>query len=451
VRFFPHAAAAEAAGFRACLRCRPEAAPGQPASAGTSATVARGLRLINEGALDAGSLAAFAARLGVGSRHLTRLFREHLGVPPGAVARARRVHFARQLLDATDLPVAEIAFAAGFRSLRRFNEAIRAAFGQPPTSLRARRARAEEPGLWIRVPFRPPLDWEAMLAFLAVRAVPGVERVDGEGYARTVATAQGPVVVDVRAHPDGRALRVRVTPPQAGALLEVVGHVRRMFDLDADPEAIAAALSRDERLAPAVRARPGLRVPGGWEGFEVLVRAVLGQQISVAAAVQLAGRLTALCGEPLGAASAPGLTHAFPAPAALARLDPATLPMPRARGAAVVGLARAAVRGELPLQAGASLEAALEGLRGLPGIGPWTAHILAMRALREPDAFPAGDLGIRRALGAPGSPAAEAEVLARAEAWRPWRAYAAQHLWAIDADRAQRHVLGPPAGAGVGA
>ncbi|HET6440441.1 MAG TPA: AlkA N-terminal domain-containing protein [Anaeromyxobacter sp.] len=447
VRFFAHPAAAEAAGFRACLRCRPEAAPGQPASAGTSATVARALRLIGEGALDEGTLVDLAARLGVGGRHLTRLFREHLGVPPGAVARARRVHFARQLLDETDLPVAEIAFGAGFRSLRRFNEAVREAFGAPPSALRARRVLVPAAGPWIRVPYRPPLDWAALHDYLSARAVPGVERAEAGGYVRTTSTPEGPALVEVRPAATGQALELRLTPPRPAALLDAATRVRCLFDLDADPEVIAAALGADPLLGRAVRARPGLRVPGGWDPFEVVVRAVVGQQVSVAAAARLAGRIAERCGEVVPAAGFAGLTRLFPAPAAIAATDPARLPLPRARAESLVALAAAVARGELALRAGAGLEETLSALRGRPGVGPWTEQYVAMRALREPDAFPAGDLALRRALGA-GVALAESEALARAEAWRPWRAYAAQHLWALDAER---RVRGSPAIAGLGA
>ena len=432
VRFYPHAAAAQAAGFRACLRCRPEVAPGQPASAGTSATVARALRLIAAGALDGASLSALSARLGVGSRHLTRLFRIHLGVAPGAVARARRVHFARRLLDDTDLDMAEVAFAAGFGSIRRFNEAVRSAFGRPPGALRARRRGEPGAGLRVSLPYRPPLDWQALLGFLRARAVPGVERVEGDRYLRTVATPEGPAVLEVRPAA-GEALCARLDPPRPSALLDIATRVRRVFDLDADPEAVARALRRDPLLGPAIRARPGLRVPGSWDPFEGLVRAVVGQQISVVAAARLAGRLVAMLGARLDLPAGEGLTHLFPGPAALAAADPAALPLPAARARALTALAARVASGDLTLAAGASLEATLEALAGLPGVGPWTAQVVAMRALGEPDAFPAGDLSLRRALGTRGAPVGEGEVLARGEAWRPWRAYAAQHLWAMDA------------------
>ncbi len=457
VRFFAHAAAAQQAGFRACLRCRPEIAPGQPASAGTSATVARALRLIAGGALDGTTLAALSSRLGVGSRHLTRLFREHVGVAPGAVARARRVHFARQLLDDTDLGMAELAFAAGFASIRRFNEAFREAFGAAPGTLRARRRGGPGPGLSVRLSYRPPLDWEWLLAFLGSRAVPRVEQVVEGRYLRTVSTSEGPAVLEVWPAADGPALCVRLDPPRPASLLEVATRVRRVFDLDADPEALAAALGRDPLVGPAIRARPGLRVPGAWEPFEGLVRAVVGQQVSIASAAQLAGRLAARFGVAVALPGrGAGLGQLFPGPSALGGADPGELPLPGTRARALVSLSRAVAGGELPLAAGASLEATLATLRGLPGVGPWTAQVVAMRALGEPDAFPAGDLALRRALGGPGALATEEAVAARGEAWRPWRAYAVQHLWALDADArrrqaAERRVPNPPAGQRVGA
>jgi 3-methyladenine DNA glycosylase/8-oxoguanine DNA glycosylase len=274
-----------------------------------------------------------------------------------------------------------------------------------------------------------------MHAFLAARAIPGVERVEGDAYLRTISTPGGPSVLEVRPAADGPALELRLDPPRPSARSEAVSRARRMFDLDVDPTAVAGALGRDPLLGGSVRSRAGLRVPGGWDAFEVLVRAVLGQQVSIAAAARIAGRLAAAFGERLPAPRAAGPTLVFPAPAALAGADPAALPMTRARGSALVVLASAAARGELALVGRGDLEASLAALRGLPGVGRWTAQIVAMRAFRERDAFPAGDLALRRALGLPGAPLGEAETLARAESWRPWRAYAAQHLWAMDAER----------------
>ena len=295
---------------------------------------------------------------------------------------------------------------------------------------------ARRPAPLLRVPFRPPLDWEPLLAFLAARAVPGIERIEPGAYVRAITTSDGPTILQVGPATDGRALEVRLDPPRPGARAEVAARVRWMFDLETDPGAVAAALGRDRLLSQSLRARPGLRVPGGWDPFEVLVRAVIGQQISVAGARQLAGRIAAGCGETLPAGlCSPGLNRQFPAPAALAAANPAALPLPRARGSALVALASAVAAGELVLASRGTLDASLDALRGRPGLGPWTAQIVAMRGLRERDAFPAGDLGVRRALGHPGPPVPEADALARAEAWRPWRAYAAQHLWALDAER----------------
>jgi AraC family transcriptional regulator of adaptative response / DNA-3-methyladenine glycosylase II len=285
----------------------------------------------------------------------------------------------------------------------------------------------------VRVAYRPPLAWDALLAFLAARAIPGVERVEGGAYVRAARLAGGAAVIEVRLGRDGRSLEVEIAPLSAARAREAAARVREMFDLGADPEVIAAALGPDPLLGPAVRARPGLRVPGGWDRFEVLVRAVAGQQVSVAAAAQVLGRIAARAGPALSAELHHGFTSLFPAPAELAALEPAELPMPRARGAALVALAASVAGGALRLERGPTLEATLARLLGRPGVGPWTAQLVAMRALHEPDAFPAGDLGIRRALGAGGAPLPEAEALARAEAWRPWRAYAAQHLWAMDA------------------
>jgi AraC family transcriptional regulator of adaptative response / DNA-3-methyladenine glycosylase II len=288
----------------------------------------------------------------------------------------------------------------------------------------------------VRVSFRPPLDWAALVAFLARRAVPGVEEVEGGTYRRAALLGGAPVCVEVRAAAEGGALELRVDPPAPARVEEAIRRVRWMFDLDRDPEAVAAVLGKDPLLATSLRAHPGLRVPGGWDGFEVLVRAVLAQQVSVAAAARLAGRIAERFGDRVRLAGAQRLRHLFPRPEQLAGQEAAAFPLPRARGAALVALGAAAATGRLACTRGESLEATLGGLRA-PGVGPWTAQVVAMRALREPDAFPAGDLALRRALGVGGLPVTEEEARARAEAWRPWRAYAAQHLWVRDAERAR--------------
>ena len=433
VRWFACAAAAEAAGFRPCRRCRPEASPGTPAWSGTSAVVARALRLIAAGALDEGGVDGLADRLGLGARQLRRLFATHLGASPAEVARARRAHFARTLLDETDLPMAEVAFSAGFGSIRDFNHALRATFGRTPTALRRARGRrgpvANHGGVTVRLAFRPPLDWSGLLGFLAPRATPGVEAVADGVYRRTIAIGDGAGTIEVRAAAGEPHLLMRVRLARPERLLQVVERALRLFDLDADPVPIADHLAGSPELAPLVARRPGLRVPGAWDAFELAVRAVLGQQVTVRGATTLAGRLVRAAGTPLDRAE-DGLTHLFPRPEALAHADLASVGVPRARAATIRALAGAVASGEVVLDASRGLEDAVARLAAVPGIGAWTAHYVAMRALGEPDAFPAADLGLRRALGNGAGRLAPARVAERAEAWRPWRAYAVMHLWA---------------------
>jgi AraC family transcriptional regulator of adaptative response / DNA-3-methyladenine glycosylase II len=423
VRFYACTAAAQADGLRPCLRCRPDAAPGTPAAIGSPTTVARALRLIAQGALDESGVDALADRLGVTARHLRRLFDRHLGASPLAVARTQRVHFARKLLEETRLPMAEVAASAGFASLRRFNDAVREAFHASPSELRRRGAAPDgEPGaLVLQLPFREPMAYEPLLAFLAARAIPGVERVEGGTYARTVSASGRDGTIEVARAPKASALCLRVRVAPGADLFAVVARARALFDLDADPRRIDAHLSRDPRLARGVRAHPGLRVPGAWDGFELAVRAILGQQVSVAAATTLAGRLVARFGRPLQG-SRDGLSHLFPTPDALARGDVASIGLPRARAEAIRTLARAVRAGGRPFES-------IEGMASLTGVGPWTAAYVAMRAGRDPDALPSGDLVLRRAAGTEGARALEA----MAEAWRPWRAYAAVHLWSMSA------------------
>ncbi|HME71823.1 MAG TPA: AlkA N-terminal domain-containing protein [Myxococcota bacterium] len=432
VRFFPCAAAAEDAGFRPCLRCRPETAPGTPAWQGTSAVVSRGLRLIREGALDGGAVAELATRLGIGERQLRRLFLRHLGTSPLSLARARRLHFARTLLDETDLPMTEIAFAAGFQSIRQFNHALRACFGESPRRLRARRrspAVVQSDVVTLRLAYRPPLDWDALLRFLAARATPGVEWVDGGIYRRTVEMHGAPGTIEVAKGADGSHLVLRARLGDPAGLIEAVDRVRRIFDLTADPLCIAGDLARGAgpRLRAALKGRPGLRVLGAWDGFELAVRAVLGQQISVAGASTLCGRLVEAFGKPISFGR--GLTHLFPTPDALASADIAAIGLPQARANALRALARAVANQTLRLDAARGLDDAIARLCSVPGIGEWTAHYIAMRAFGEPDAFPASDLGLRKALAGEKAPLSAAEVASLAEAWRPWRAYAAMALW----------------------
>jgi AraC family transcriptional regulator of adaptative response / DNA-3-methyladenine glycosylase II len=438
VRFFACAAAAQAEGFRPCKRCRPETSPGTPAWLGSSAIVSRALRLIAEGGLDEAPVDAFAARLGVGDRQLRRLFARHLGASPAEIARARRVHFARRLIDETALPMTEVAFSAGFSSIRDFNFAVRATFGRSPRELRRGRAprsaaRAADAGdLVVRLPYRPPLDLAGLLGFLRLRAIPGVEWVGDGCYRRSLVQDGAAGAIELRAVPDEDQLEMRVRLPAYGGLIGIVERARRIFDLGADPLQITGALRRDPLLAPRLRRTPGLRVPGAWDGFELAVRAVLGQQVSVKGATTLAGRLVQRFGRP-STGLGEGLTHVFPPPEALAEADLARIGLPAARAETLRALARAVATGSLRLDAAQGLDEAVARLVAIPGIGAWTAHYVAMRALGEPDAFPASDLGLRRALARGGSPLPARELERVAEAWRPWRAYAAVALWSSPA------------------
>ena len=430
MRPYAYAAAAEADGFRPCLRCRPDR---EPAAGWIEAPelVCRALRAISSGALDGATEDDLAARLGVSARHLRRLFDEHIGATPAQVARSNRAHFARRMLDETDLPVTHVAVAAGFNSVRQMNRVIKDVFAFTPSELRARRRIPDrlvaDGGLELRVPYRAPLAWSTMLTFLAPRAIPGVESVDVEHgvYRRLVELGGEPGVIEVWDTPADEALRLRAHLPELDGLVHLVAAVRRLFDLDADPAVIDAVLARDRMLRPLVRRTRGLRVPGAVDPFEVAVRAVLGQQVSVAAATRLCGRLVETHGRPVPGVGALGLTHLFPSPATLAAADLTAVGLPRARAEAVRGLAEAVASGRLVLTAGRGLDDTVATLRALRGFGEWTAHYVAMRACGERDAFCASDLGVRRALGPAGA--------SRAEAWRPWRAYGALHLWCAPA------------------
>jgi AraC family transcriptional regulator, regulatory protein of adaptative response / DNA-3-methyladenine glycosylase II len=433
--FYPSAAAAHAAGFRPCLRCRPELAPGVAGWRGTANTVSRALALIAEGAWsDEDDLEALAERVGVGGRHLRRLFERHVGAPPVAVVQAQRVLFAKRLLADSALSMAEVALASGFGSVRRFNHVMRATFGRAPRELRRRGAGggAEAGTVVLRLPFTRPYDWPSMLAFFAARAIPGVEEVRGGEYRRTVALEGAHGSVAVRPAPGGAHLLAAIRITRLAALPAVVGRLKRLFDLEADAAAIDAHLARDPLLAPRVAARPGLRVPGAWEPFELAARAILGQQVSVAAARTLAGRIAVASGEraPAAPAGEPGLV--FPGPERLGWLRLEGLGLTGARAAALHALARAVSDDPGLLRPASDLEATVERLALLPGIGRWTASYIAMRAFHEPDAFPEADLGLLRALERRGVRPRPADLLRRAEAWRPWRAYAAMRLWVGD-------------------
>jgi AraC family transcriptional regulator, regulatory protein of adaptative response / DNA-3-methyladenine glycosylase II len=438
VRFFHTAAAAQEAGFRPCLRCRPETSPEVAVWRGSSNTVSRALQLIEAGGLDNTSVEALAARLGIGERQLRRLFRRHLGAPPTSIAQTRRILLAKQLIYDTRLPMTEVAAAAGFGSIRRFNEIFQQLYGRPPKAIRRTGVAAESAAttgvVSVKLGYRSPYDWGAILSFLRARAIPGVEVVSSGRYARTIAFGdqRGILIVE----PAGRnCLKATIRFPNLENLPAIIARVRRLFDLAADPLAIDAHLSRDPVLAPLVAARPGLRVPGAWDGFELAVRAILGQQITVPAAAKLLGKLVLSYGEQISdpVALDQGMTHVFPTPQQLAGIDLTAIGMPKARRTALSALAAAAVADRLIFGPRRSLEEAIVQLRSLAGVGEWTAQYIAMRELREPDAFPAADIGLMRATsdesGVRPSPAA---LLARAERWRPWRAYAALHLWASE-------------------
>lgn len=442
--FFPRAALAERAGFRACFRCRPERAPGHSSVDAVSQLVASAARHIDEGALNHGSVEDLAGRLGVGARHLRRTMQDELGVGPVELALSRRIALARELLRGTSLPITEIAFASGFASVRRFNDAYRTSQGMTPSDVR----RPEESGsgaggaggggatrnvLRVVLDVRPPFDAASGFTFLRSRAVTGSETFVGDTYVRGMA-ANGVAGTIAMSPAKGRdAIVVEVSSSLAPVLMTIAARTRRLFDADADTVAIGKHLSRDKLLAKRVKARPALRVMGAFDPFEWAIRAVLGQQISVRAALTIAGRLVAELGVPLkgdvagrGASERPAF--AWPDAARLAGAKEETiaaLGLTRARARTLLGLARAVADGTLALERTADPTTTREALLALPGIGPWTAQYIEMRALGWPDAFPAGDLGIRKALGM----ISTAECEARSERWRPWRAYAAAHLW----------------------
>ena len=432
-RFFDSAEAAEKANFRPCLRCRPELAPGNAPVDDAHRIASLVAHRIDEGMLDAGGgLESIAKRFGWSSRQIRRMMQRELGVSPMELALTRRLLLAKQLLTETALPVAEVAFASGFASVRRFNDAFSGRYGIPPTQFRratpeVRGAAASADTLALQLVYRPPFDWHELLAFLGARATRGVEVVDGDSYARTVRLGAHTGWVCVTHAPARRALVVEVARALTPSLPALLGRLRHLFDLAARPDVIAAHLSRDPRLADSVARHPGLRVPGGFDGFELAVRAILGQQITVAAATTIAGRYAAAFGEPVDTPHA-GLDRLSPTPDRVARADAgelAALGLVGARARSIAALARAMAAGELSLEPGGAPGAAIARLTALPGVGPWTAQYIAMRALRWPDAFPKEDVAARRALGNTSPAAAEAA----SQAWRPWRSYALLHLW----------------------
>jgi AraC family transcriptional regulator of adaptative response / DNA-3-methyladenine glycosylase II len=435
-RFFTTAAAAQEAGFRPCLRCRPETSPELAFWRGISNTVSRALGLIEAGALDDGDVEALAARLGIGERQLRRLFQQCLGASPVSIAQTRRILLAKQLIQDTHLPMTQVAAAAGFGSLRRFNETFQQLFGRPPTAIRRTSVRDKASGLGgaveVKLGYRPPYDWEAILSFLQERAIPGVEVVESNQYARTISVGGEHGVLIVK--PDKKnCLKVTVCLPDLKNLPAIIARARRVFDLAADPSAIEAHLSRDPMLKPLVAARPGIRVPGAWDGFELAARAVLGQQLTVPAAVRLAGKLVSSHGKTIDDAAARerGLTRLFPTPQQITGADLRVLGIPKAKRETLVALAAAVTADPRMFGVRRSLDEAIAQLRSITGIDEWTAQYIAMREMRESDAFPVSDAGLMKAMRRAGAmqPTAAA-LLARSERWRPWRAYAATYLWA---------------------
>ncbi len=432
VTYYANAAAAEAAGFRPCLRCRPELSPGDGAWRRGDETVARALKLIEQGALADQPLSSLADAVGLGERQLRRLFNDRLGASPVGVHGTRRLLFAKQLLTETRLPITEVALAAGFGSLTRFNTSFRDAYRMAPRDLRKQHGEVAGESIVLRLGYRPPYDFAAMLEFLRGRALPGVEAVDAHGYARVIGDAHAPGWLRVtRWSPraDDHALKLELHGAAPTQLLDIVNRIRRMFDLDADPRTIAAALGEDARLRALVRKRPGLRLPSGWDGFEIAVRAVVGQQVSVPAARTVTARLSQQYGTPLHTPFANGISHLFPTPAALADADLGSVGLPRARAATVNAVARALLDGRVDFRSERTLEDFVSRWVALPGIGPWTANYIAMRALGHPDAFPADDLVLQKAVPQDGSRMTAKALTVRAETWRPWRAYAVIQLW----------------------
>jgi AraC family transcriptional regulator of adaptative response / DNA-3-methyladenine glycosylase II len=436
-KFYPSAAAAREAGFRPCLRCRPELAPDILHDQEGSGIVTRALEAIATGALDEDSVGKLASRLAVTERHLRRLFVQIVGAPPNSVAQTRRLLFARQLMDDTDLSLADVAFAAGFGSIRRFNAVMQATYHHPPRDLRRERVRhpasADSPGISLRLAFTPPYDWDSLIGFLMARAIPGVEIASPDRYCRAIELDGKAGLIEMRPHLEDRHLRVSIHFPDLVSLSRIAGHVRAMFDLNTSPAAMNEQLERDPVIGKLVTEHPGLRVPTAWQPFEAGVRAIIGQQISVKAARTVLGRLVERCGDPLPAGgdlpAIEGITHTFPRPQAVAAADLSGIGLTGARLKTLQAFASAASDPEF-FATLHDLQQTLDTLTRLPGIGAWTAQYIALRGLQQPDAFPASDLGLVQAisalLGEKISPARLAEL---SESWRPWRAYAAMHLW----------------------
>ena len=425
VSYYPSAAAAAEAGFRPCLRCRPEAAPGTPAWMGTSAVVKKALRLIDEGILDHASVDELADKLGLGSRHLRRLFLQHVGASPISFAQTRRLQFAKRLLDETNLPITQIALASGFGSLRRFNTAFLQTYGRAPRELRKHLNEAAETDeeVVLKLAFRPPYDWKQVRDFLLDHHIPGVEQIDEKSYSRTLRTENGFAIVTVKPLLDEDALELRVSGAAPTSLFQISSAARRVFDTSADPALTMTAFGSDPLLGPFVEQRPGLRIPGEWDAFECAVLAILREDES---GQTVMAKIVERLGEKIGRHGF-GLTSLFPTPEAIANSDLAGLGISRSRVNTIRKLAKAVIDGALDFSA--SSECVIESLMRVPGIDRSMADYIALRTLGEPDAFPSNDIALRLAVSNTNRPISAQQLEAHSEAWRPWRGYAALHLW----------------------
>ena len=428
VTFYATAAAAQDAGFRACRRCRPDTTPGSPEWNVRADAVGRAMRLIADGVVEREGVDGLASRLGYSQRHVTRMLTQELGAGPLALARSNRAHAARILIETTDMPMSDIAFASGFASIRQFHDSVRHVYALSPTQMRGRRRSTPTGRVTLRLAVRQPFHVDGLLEFLGGRTIAGVERIDGRTYARVLRLPHGLGAVQLTLHDDHVACELELADLRDTAV--AVQRCRRLLDLDADPLAIDEVLSADPLLAPLVASTPGLRLPSQVDGFEVAVRAIVGQQVSVAGARTILGRFAQTYGTPVtfDLAASHGLTHAFATPEALAEADDTALSMPRSRARALIGVAQAVADGKIELDPGADRDAVRADLVALPGIGPWTADYISMRALAHPDLMLETDLIIRRMLDCHG---VEPE---RTERWKPWRSYAAMHLWRASVD-----------------
>ncbi|MEO8001331.1 MAG: AlkA N-terminal domain-containing protein [Arenimonas sp.] len=441
ILYFPNAAAASAAGFRPCLRCRPELSPNAMQHRYQDEWVNRALALIAEGELQEGSVETLADKIGLSTRQIRRLFLAGVGATPIAVHSTRRLLLAKQLLTETALPMTQVALASGFKSLRRFNAAFAEGCGMPPTAIRRLRAEAPSGSLILRLAYRPPFDFTLMLKFLSRRAVPGIEHVTATSYERVLGPIDNSTWIRVTADSKKPELLLEISDTDPRMIHDIVQKTRRLFDMDADLQPVHQVLMSSELLKKAIMRRPGLRVPGSWDGFELAVRAVLGQQISVAGATTLTRRLVEQYGEDR-TTKREQLDRVFPTPEAIANAPLEKIGLPKSRASTLRSMAQAIIDGRINFQAGQSLDTFVEKFTALPGIGPWTAQYVAMRALRQPDAFPAGDLILQQVMGGE-KRLSERETDLQSQAWRPWRSYAVLHLWHLSGDitEEKKHVV----------